>query len=150
MKGIRLFFILLNTTLSFSELKVTQALIIVHRLIWIYLARMTLKRIQSLNVFYCKKTLSKSTIPRLLYILLGNLSTGDLCCKCCYGNTIGHEARRTGWKYYYNSNNHCTQFYSNYNNITRHQLLHVSNLIVPSPGSTQLFYIVVCSLMMGK
>jgi len=33
----------------------------------------------------------------------------------------------------------CTKFYSNYNNVIKHQLLHVSNSIVPSSGSIQLY-----------
>jgi hypothetical protein len=52
---------LLNTTLNFSEQKIMQVLVYVLHLIWIYLARTTLRRVQNLNVLYCQKKMRLST-----------------------------------------------------------------------------------------
>ena len=48
--------------------------------------------------------LSKFTPSRLMYTVVGNLSTGYCCCKCFCCNMIVHEVRRKRVKCHYTSN----------------------------------------------
>jgi hypothetical protein len=70
-----------------------QVLVYVLHFIWIYLARTTLKTVQNLNVFYCKKKWGFQSSPLRGWFALwwkmyhlemvdGNVSTGDGGWKC--------------------------------------------------------------------
>jgi hypothetical protein len=105
----------------------------------------------NLNVLYCKKKmrLSKFTPSRLMYTVVGNLSTGYCCCKCFCCNMIVHEVRRKRVKCHYTSNRQLhtvllklqryyktptLTYFEPYYPITREHAAVIYNCVLPDDG----------------